>query len=101
MAQLLRNIPINNVSNLDRSWKIYGEELELFLTASGITNDNQKRAVLLHISGKQVRAIFNTFSNVGTSYQNACDRLDEYLKWLKFRVDLISRSTKIFDFAWI
>ena len=84
MAKLLQNIPmleafpVDNIGNLDRRWKIYREELELFLTASGITNDNQKRAVLLHVSGKQVRDIFNTFSNVGPSYQDACDRLDEY-----------------------
>ena len=24
-----------------------------------------------------------------------------YLTWIKFRVDLISRTTKIFNFAWI
>ena len=84
MAKLLQNIPmldafhVDNGSNLDRRWKIYREELELFLTASGITNDNQKRAVLLHVSGKQVRDIFNTLSNVGNSYQDACERLDEY-----------------------
>ena len=64
--------------NLDRRWKLYREEVEIFLTASGITNDNQKRAVLLHVSGKQVRDIFNTLSDVGTTYQEACERLVEY-----------------------
>ena len=66
MVQLLQNLPmvepfpVDNVGNLDRRWKRYREEIKLFLAASGITNDNQKRAVLFHLSGKQVRDIFNT-----------------------------------------
>jgi len=44
MAKLLQNLPlldpfaIDN-GNLDRRWKTYREEIELFLLASGITND--------------------------------------------------------------
>ena len=64
--------------NLDKRWKIYMNEVNLFLLASGITNDTQKRAVLLHVSGKQVRQVFNTFTDVGTSYQDACDKLQEH-----------------------
>ena len=75
---MMEPFPVDNVWNLDRRWKRYREEIELFLAASGITNDNQKRAVLLHLSGKQVRDIFNTLQNVGTTYQEACEKLDEY-----------------------
>ena len=71
MAKLLQNLPmlepfVIDSGNLDKRWKIYMNEVNLFLLASGITNDTQKRAVLLHVSGKQVRQVFNAFTDVGT-----------------------------------
>ena len=84
MAKLLQNLPIvpefslDDSSNLDKRWKLYREEINLFLLASGISNDAQKRAVLLHMSGPQVREVFNTLEDTGTSYDQACQRLDEY-----------------------
>ena len=83
MAKSLQNLPmlepfVIDSGNLDKRWKIYMNEVNLFLLASGITNDTQKRAVLLHVSGKQVRQVFNTFTDVGTSYQDACDKLQEH-----------------------
>ena len=83
MEKSLQNLPmlepfVIDSGNLDKRWKIYMNEVNLFLLASGITNDTQKRAVLLHVSGKQVRQVFNTFTDVGTSYQDACDKLQEH-----------------------
>ena len=57
----------------------YRAEVELFLQASGVTNDGQKRAILLHTSGKRVREIFATLHQ-GTSYAEACKTLDDYFK---------------------
>lgn len=84
MAKLLQNLPmisefiVDESSNLDKKWKIYREEIDLYLMASGITNDAQKRAVLLHLSGPQVREIFSTLENTGNSYKEATVKLDEY-----------------------
>jgi len=47
--------------------------IELFLLVLRI-NDEQKRAVLLHVSGKQVRDVFNTLDDVETSYKEACEK---------------------------
>ena len=66
-------------SNLDRRWELYQAEVELFLQAPGVTNDSQKRAILLHTSGKRVREILATLHQV-TSYAEACKTLDDYFK---------------------
>ena len=86
MAKLLQNLtsiePFNvdtqETTNLGKKWKVYQQEINLFLLASGITQDNQKRAVLLHSSGKRVREIFSTLENTGNSYEDACKSLDAY-----------------------
>ena len=86
MAKLLQNLsgiePFNvdtqETTNLGKKWKVYQQEIDLFLLASGITQDIQKRAVLLHSSGKRVREIFSTLANTGTSYEDACNSLDGY-----------------------
>ena len=63
---------------LGKKWKLYRQELDLFLAASGITQDAEKRAILLHASGKNVREIFSTFDNTGTTYEETCAKLDTY-----------------------
>ena len=84
MAKLLQSLPglepfvVDESSNLSKRWKLYREDFELFLLASGISNDHQKRAILLHASGKRICEIFSALNNVGTSYKEACDKLDEY-----------------------
>ena len=60
MAKLMSNIPtvepfiINceTTTNLDKEWTFYLEEFELFLLASGITNNRQKVALFLLLGGK-------------------------------------------------
>ena len=52
-------------------------EVDPFLFDSGTTNDTQKGAVLLHLSGSQVREIFSTLE-ITTTYAEACTKLDEY-----------------------
>ena len=71
MAKLRSNFPclepfdVDDLRNIDRKWKLYREEVTLFLQASGIKSDAQKRAILLHMSGKKVREIFSTLENTG------------------------------------
>ena len=87
MAKILQNLPglepfnvdTTETTNLGKKWKLYQEELDLFLLASGgITQDGQKRAILLHSGGKRVREIFSTLNDTGTTYELACQKLNEY-----------------------
>jgi len=70
----------DNTYNIDRRWELYRQEVELFLQAPGISSDAQKRAILLHTSGKRVREIFTTVVDTGTTYTEACAALDTHFK---------------------
>ena len=71
VAKLMPNIPtvepfiINRetTTNLEKEWTLYLEEFELFLLASGITDNRQKMALLLHLGGKDLREIYKTLKN--------------------------------------
>ena len=68
MAKLTSNSPtvepfiINceTTTNLDKEWTLYLEEFELFLLASGISNNRQRVALLLRLGGKDLREIYKT-----------------------------------------
>lgn len=76
----LEEFNVDDIRNIDRKWELYREEVSLFLQASGITSDAQKRAILLHTSGKRVREIFSTLENTGSTYDEACAALDSHFK---------------------
>ena len=78
--QTLEPFNVDDNTNLARRWEVYREEVDLFLVASGVTNDLQKRAILLHANWKRVREIFTTLKGTGNSYADACMKLDEYFK---------------------
>ena len=50
-------------TNLEKEWTLYLDEFELFLLASGITDNRQKVALLLHLGGKDLREIYKTLKN--------------------------------------
>ena len=54
-------------TNVGIRWEKYIKRLENFFTAFNVTDDAQKRALLLHIySGPEVSDIFDNLSNTGT-----------------------------------
>ena len=59
---------------LDR-WKA---RLQYHIDARGITVDNRKRALLLHLVGPAVQDFFATLSDTGTSYMEALTALNTY-----------------------
>lgn len=65
---------------LDQRWTKWRKKLDYFILASGITQDVQKRATLLHMAGERVQQVFETLGDTGTSFQHACDVLDAYFK---------------------
>ena len=43
-----------------------------------MTRDEQKRALLLHVSGEKDQDLFETLTDTGTTYAQAIDNLNEY-----------------------
>ena len=67
-------------TNLNKSWEQYLKRFEYYIKAANVTRDEQKRALLLHISGYEVQDIFQTFEDQGTTYEHNVDKLSEYFK---------------------
>ena len=68
MAKAINNIPMveqfevnsKTLTNISKRWEIWKEDFQLFVVASGITNKPQKKAMLLHIGGHELREIYRT-----------------------------------------
>ncbi|MES9882797.1 MAG: RNase H-like domain-containing protein [Sedimenticola sp.] len=67
-------------TNLAKAWEQYMKRFEYYIRAAGITKDEQKRALLLHVSGQQVQDIFETLPDTGTTYDHAVLHLTNYFK---------------------
>ena len=50
---------VGEPATLAQRWLTWKEEFELYVTASGISDSTQKRALLLRLAGPKVRDIFN------------------------------------------
>ena len=50
------------------------------MKAANITNDEQKCALLLHISGAGVQDVFETFEDQGTTFDDAVTKLSAYFE---------------------
>jgi hypothetical protein len=55
-------------TNLSNAWEQYFKRFEYYLKATGVTKDEQKRALLLHVAGEEVHDIIETLDNTGTKY---------------------------------
>jgi hypothetical protein len=47
-------------TNLSKAWEQYCKRFEYYLKATGVTKDEQKRALLLHVAGEEVQYIIDT-----------------------------------------
>ena len=52
---------IGDLATLAQRWLRWIDEFELYCSASGVNNDIQRRALLLHLSGHSVREIVSTY----------------------------------------
>ena len=50
---------VGEPATLAQRWLTWKDEFELYVTASGISDPTQKRALLLHLAGPKVRDVFN------------------------------------------
>ena len=89
MAKVLTNIPAikaftldkSSTTNLAKKWQIWKEDFNLFVVASGITNAEQKKALLLHMAGKEVREVYRTLQpDENDKLENVIEKLDGYFK---------------------
>ena len=74
-------------ASLATRWITWMEDFEMFLTASGIKDDTQKRALLLYQAGSRVREIFRQLADTGDAhdYKIAKDKLRDYFEPQKNR----------------
>ena len=64
--------------SLEQKWDQYVRQFDYYIKASGVTRDEQKRALLLQVSGEEVQDLLKTLTDTGTTYLQAIDKLNEY-----------------------
>lgn len=71
--------PKGEPSTLAQRWEKWRKSFSYFIEASGIVNDGQKRATLLHMAGEEVQQIFDTLPNSdeATTFQQALTKLND------------------------
>ena len=75
--------------NLAPKWKIWLQDFEIYLVASGVTDDKKKRALLLlYQAGPRVREIFRQIPDHGDDddFDTAVNKLNAYFEPLKHRL---------------
>ena len=70
--------PFSDPSSLSQRWKIWTKRFQTYIAAMNITNDKQKRALLLYQAGEATQEIFETLPETGEDYTTAQAKLDEY-----------------------
>ena len=95
MAVCLSRLPglpaldaVGEPATLTQRWLTWKDEFELYVTASGISDPTQKRALLLHLAGPKVQDVFNNsiFAEAQgkvKDYKKAMDCLSEHFKLKK------------------
>ena len=74
-------------ASLSTCWKKWLADFEMYILASGITNNTRKRALLLYQAGSRVREIFAQLPDTGNAaaYDTAKERLTDYFEPQKNR----------------
>ena len=79
--------PDNEIgTNLAPKWKIWIEDFQMYLVATGITDKKRQRALLLYQAGARVREIFRQLPDTGDDLETAVAKLNEYFEPQKHRL---------------
>ena len=70
--------PVSDPSSLSQRWKTWKWRFWTYLVALNVTDDKQKRVLLLYEAGQETQDLFDTFTNTGTDYKTAMNKLDAY-----------------------
>ena len=71
---------IGENTNLSKAWEQYVKRFDYYLKATGISKDEQKKAMFLHVSGNKVQDIYETLPDGGTRYEDLVATLTDYFK---------------------
>ena len=73
-------------ASLASRWKTWLTELEMFPTASGITDTKRKRALLLYQAGATIREIFDQLADTeeDKNYETAKKKLSACMRFIVF-----------------
>ena len=69
-----------DASSQCQRWQRWLRSFELYVGASGVTDDTQKRQLLLllHCAGESVQDIFFTLADTGNTYESAKAKISAY-----------------------
>ena len=70
--------PVTEPSSLCQRWKAWKRRFETYLVALNVTEDKQKRALLLYQAGQETQELFDTLPDTGEDYATAIAKLDNY-----------------------
>ena len=72
--------PLTEPSSIAQRWKTWKRRFETYLVALNVTEDKQKRALLLYQAGQSTQEIFDTLPGTGEEddYETAMTKLNEY-----------------------
>ena len=65
-------------STVAQRWKKWVISFQFYLTATGVTEEEQKRALLLHVAGTEVQEVFSTLSAADGTCAAALNSLNAY-----------------------
>lgn len=60
-------------------WSTRLRKFEMYIVSSGIEDDDQKQALLLHVVGDDRQNIFETLEDTGTSFDHAKAKLTAHV----------------------
>ena len=70
--------PVTNPSSVGQRWTSWRKQFETYLTAMNVTDDKQRKALLLFHVGQVTHEIFETLPDTGDDYATAMTKLQEY-----------------------
>ena len=100
LAPLLPFDPLSEPSSLSQRWKSWIKRFETYIVTMEITDNKQKRALLLYQAGEATQEIFDTLQNTGDDYQTAKQRLEDYFaprKNVDFQVFQFHQAAQLTD----
>ena len=85
---------VSEPTTLSHRWQAWKGRLQTYITAMGITENKQKRALLLYQEGSDTQYIFDTFSDnrEEDDYELDLQKLNHYLGRKKHRLRNFSIS---------
>ena len=101
--------PVSDPASIGQRWKAWKRRFTTYLSAMAITDDTQKRALLLYQAGPETQDIFETLPDIGDAkdFAKAMEKLDTYFspkgnadyEIFKFRTAIQSPEETVDQFA--